>query len=50
MVDGARVIGESGTEHTLTLAGPRVLRLRNSEYMLDYSVRVDASRTSARSA
>ena len=47
VVDGARVIGESGTEHTLTLAGPRVLRLRNSEYMLDYSVRVDASRTSA---
>ena len=49
VVDGARVIGESGTEHTLTLAGPRVLRLRNSEYMLDYSVRVDASRTSAES-
>ena len=47
VVDGVRVIGESGTEHTLTLAGPRVLRLRNSEYMLDYSVRVDASRTSA---
>jgi hypothetical protein len=47
VVDGARVIGESGTEHTLTLAGPRVLRLRNSEYMLDSSVRVDASRTSA---
>ena len=47
VVDGARVIGESSTEHTLTLAGPRVLRLRNSEYMLDYSVRVDAGRTSA---
>jgi serine/threonine-protein kinase len=47
VMDGARVIGASGTEHTLTLAGPRVLRLRNSEYMLDYSVRVDAARTSA---
>jgi len=47
VLDGARVIGESGTEHTLAVAGPRVLRLRNSEYMLDYPVRVDATRTSA---
>jgi eukaryotic-like serine/threonine-protein kinase len=47
VLDGARVIGESGTVHTLAVAGPRVLRLRNSEYLLDYSVRVDASRTSA---
>jgi serine/threonine protein kinase len=47
VVDGSRVIGESSTAHTLTVAGPRVLRLRNSDYMLDYPVRVDASRTSA---
>jgi hypothetical protein len=47
VLDGARVIGESGTVHTLAVAGPRVLRLRNREYMLDYPVRVDASRTAA---
>jgi hypothetical protein len=44
VVDGSRVIGDSGTEHTLTVPGPRVLRLRNSDYMLDYAVRVDANR------
>ena len=47
VLDGSRVIGESASEHTLTIAGPRVLRLRNSDYLLDYSVRVDAGRTSA---
>ncbi len=47
VLDGSRVIGESASEHTLTIAGPRVLRLRNSDYLLDYSVRVDTGRTSA---
>jgi hypothetical protein len=47
VVDGTRVIGASATEHTLALSGPRVLRLRNTDYMLDYPVRVDAGRTSA---
>jgi hypothetical protein len=45
VVDGSRVISEQDTSHTLTLAGPRVLRLRNAEYLLDHPVRVDAGRT-----
>jgi len=47
VVDGSRVISERGTSHTLTVPGPRVLRLRNAEYLLDYPVRVDAGRTAA---
>jgi eukaryotic-like serine/threonine-protein kinase len=47
VVDGSRVIDASSTEHTLSVAGPRVLRLRNADYMLDYPVRVEAGRTSA---
>ena len=47
VADGGKVISEAAAAHTLTLPGPRVLHLRNTDYLLDHAVRVDAGHTSA---
>jgi serine/threonine-protein kinase len=47
VIDAGRVVSAANTEHTISVPGTRVLRLHNSEYLLDYAVRVDGSRPSA---
>jgi eukaryotic-like serine/threonine-protein kinase len=42
VVDRGRVISAAATRHDLTLQGPRVLRLRSAEYMLDVPFRADS--------
>ncbi|MBI2835032.1 MAG: protein kinase [Acidobacteria bacterium] len=41
VVEGRRVLGEAAESHRLTLAGRHTLRLRASEYFLDYAMNVD---------
>jgi hypothetical protein len=43
VIDGGRVISPAATSHEVTLAGPRVLRLRAREYLLDVPLRAESS-------
>jgi hypothetical protein len=43
VLDGGRVISAAATSHALTLPGPRVLRLRSSEYLLDVPLRAESA-------
>jgi len=43
VVDGGRVISPAAERHTISLPGPRTLRLRSSEVMLDTPLRADSS-------
>ena len=43
VVDGGRIVSAAATRHDFTLPGPRVLRLRSSDVLLDMPLKADSA-------